>query len=90
MWASAPARADQALAATKHCVGCHTIERKLVGPAFKDIAKRYGSDRKAVDRLAAKIRSGGSGEWGPVPMPPSPNLSEEDARRLAAWVMSMK
>ena len=84
------ARADQALAATRHCMSCHTIERKMVGPAFKDVAKRYAGDREAVVRLSAKIRSGGSGVWGPVVMPPSPNLSEDDARRLAAWVLSMK
>lgn len=72
------------------CNGCHTVDRKLVGPAFRDIAAKYAADAGAAARLAAKIRSGGAGAWGDVPMPPNPKLSEADALALARWVLDRK
>lgn len=72
------------------CNGCHTVDRKLVGPAFRDIAAKYAADAGAAARLAAKIRSGGAGAWGDVPMPPNPKLSEADALSLARWVLDRK
>jgi cytochrome c len=86
----APAFADLALATTKSCMSCHMVERKIIGPAFKDIAARYRDDKGAGDRLAAKIIKGGSGAWGPITMPANSQVSEADARKLAAWVLSLK
>ena len=86
----APAMADQALATSKNCMACHAVDKKLVGPSYKDVASKYAGQKDAVDKLAAKIMKGGSGVWGPVPMPANPQVNEADAKKLAAWVMSLK
>ena len=85
-----PALADQALASSKNCMACHALDKKLVGPAYKDVATRYAKDKGAVDLLAAKIMKGGSGVWGPVPMPANPQVNEADAKTLVEWVLSLK
>ena len=86
----APAMADEALAKAKNCMACHAVANKVVGPAYKDVAKKYAGDKTAADKLAAKIIKGGSGVWGAVPMPANPQVSEAEARKLAAWVLSQK
>ena len=85
-----PAFADLALATSKNCMSCHAVERKVLGPSFKDVAAKYKDDKGAVDALASKIMKGGSGVWGPVPMPANNQVSEADAKKLAAWVLSTK
>lgn len=85
-----PATADLALATSKNCMSCHAVERKVLGPSFKDVAAKYKDDKGAVDTLASKIMKGGSGVWGPVPMPANNQVSEADAKKLAAWVLSTK
>ena len=87
---AAPALADQALATAKNCMACHAIDKKLVGPAYKDVAIKYSGQKDAVDRLAAKIMKGGAGVWGPVPMPANAQVSEAEAKKLAAWVLTQK
>ena len=86
----APAFADQALANAKNCMSCHTLDRKVVGPAFKDVAAKYANDKTAVERLATKIQKGGAGAWGPVPMPSNTQVNDAEAKKLAAWVLSTK
>ena len=86
----APVLADQALATSKNCMACHAMDKKLVGPAYKDVAAKYAGQKDAADKLAAKIMKGGSGVWGPVPMPPNTQVKEAEARKLAAWVLSVK
>jgi cytochrome c len=88
--ATAPAFADQALATAKNCMACHAVDKKLVGPSYKDVAAKYASDKTAVDKLAAKIVKGGSGVWGPVPMPANAQVNEGEAKKLAAWIMTVK
>ena len=88
--AVAPALADQALATSKNCMACHAADKKLVGPAFKDIAAKYKNDKTAVDKLAAKVIAGGGGVWGAVPMPANPQVNEVEAKKLVAWVLSAK
>jgi len=88
--AIAPAMADQALASSKNCMACHTVEKKLVGPSFKDVANKYAGQSDAVNKLAGKIVKGGSGVWGPVPMPANSQVNEADAKKLAVWVLSLK
>jgi cytochrome c len=83
-----PAFADQALATSKNCMACHAIDKKLVGPAYKDVAKKYAGQKDAVDKLAAKIMKGGSGVWGVIPMPANTQVNEAEAKKLAAWVLS--
>ena len=87
---AAPAYADLALATAKICTSCHSVDKKLVGPTFKEIAVKYAADKSAADKLAVKIQKGGSGVWGAVPMPANPQVSEADAKKLAAWVLSLK
>ena len=88
--ASAPAWADQALAQSKNCMACHSVDKKVVGPAFKDIAKKFGGQAGAADMLAQKIVKGSSGVWGPVPMPANTQVSEAEAKTLSNWVLSIK
>jgi cytochrome c len=88
--ACVPAMADLALAKSKNCMACHAIDKKVVGPAYKDVAAKYAGQKDAVDKLSAKILKGGSGAWGPVPMPPNTQVKEAEARQLAAWVLGLK
>ncbi len=87
---SLSAWADLALATAKNCMACHATDRKLVGPAYKDVAAKYASDKTAIDKLAAKIQKGGAGVWGPVPMPANLQVNEAEAKKLAAWVLTIK
>ena len=87
---SAPVLADQALATSKNCLACHAVANKVVGPAFKDVAAKYAGDKAAADMLASKIQKGGSGTWGAIPMPANPQVNDAEAKKLAAWVLSLK
>jgi cytochrome c len=87
---STPVLADQALATAKNCMACHAVDKKLVGPSYKDVAKKYAADKGAADKLATKIIKGGSGVWGPVPMPANPQVSEADAKKLTTWILAQK
>ena len=86
----APAMADLALATSKNCMACHAVDKKLVGPAYKEVAAKYAGQKDAVDKLSIKIMKGGSGVWGPVPMPANTQVNEAEAKKLAAWVLSLK
>jgi cytochrome c len=88
--ACVPALADLALATSKNCMACHAVDKKVVGPAYKEVAAKYAGQKDAVDKLAAKIMKGGSGVWGPVPMPANPQVKDAEAKKLAAWVLSLK
>ncbi len=84
--ASVDGAAATALAQKSACMACHAVDRKMVGPSYKDIAAKYKG--MEVDKLAASIKAGGSGKWGPVPMPAQANLKDDDAKTLAAWVLA--
>ena len=86
---SGAAMADQTLAAAKNCMACHAVDKKLVGPSYKDVAKKYAGQKDAVDKLATKITKGGSGAWGAIPMPANPQVNDADAKKLAGWVLSL-
>jgi cytochrome c len=88
--ATSPALADLALATSKNCMSCHAVERKVLGPSFKEVAAKYKDNKCAADMLATKIVKGGSGVWGAVPMPANNQVSEAEAKKLAAWVLSTK
>jgi cytochrome c len=70
------------------CLGCHAIDNKVIGPAFRDVAVRYKSDAAASALLARKLKEGGQGAWGQVPMPPNPGLSDADAKLIVEWVLT--
>jgi cytochrome c len=82
------AQASPELAKSSGCLNCHMVDKKLVGPALKDVAAKYKADPKAVDYLAGKIQTGSQGVWGPVPMPPNTKVNEADAKTLAKWVLT--
>ena len=85
--ASLPALANLALAQKNACTACHAVDKKLVGPSYQDVAKKYAGHKDAAATLAASIRQGGTGKWGPVPMPAQPALSDADLNTLAVWVL---
>jgi cytochrome c len=88
--APAAAGGDQlALATTSGCMACHQVEVKVVGPAYKDVANKYRGDAAALDMLAAKVKAGGVGTWGQIPMPPNVQVSDENIRAIVTWVLSL-
>ena len=87
--AALPAAADPKLAEKKNCLTCHSVDQKVVGPAFKDVAKKYAGQSDAAAMLAGKIAKGSTGAWGSMPMPPN-DVTPAEARTLADWVLSMK
>lgn len=88
--AAAPAADDpHALAQASGCLGCHQVDTKVVGPAYKDIAAKYKGDAGALDMLMKKVMDGGSGTWGQVPMPPNAHVGEEKIRTIVTWVLGL-
>lgn len=85
-----PAMADLALATAKNCMACHAVDKKLVGPAYKEVAAKYAGQKDAADKLAAKILKGGSGVWGAIPMPANAQVNAAEAKTLATWVLTQK
>lgn len=88
--ASAPVFANQELARKYACLGCHGIDKRIVGPAFKDIARKYAGDNLAGAKLSVKVKMGGRGVWGDVPMPPNPEVSDAELNQILAWILSLK
>jgi cytochrome c len=86
---AAPAFASEDLIKAKGCVACHAVDKKLVGPAYKDVAAKYAGQNDAVATLAAKVIKGGSGVWGPVPMPPN-KVTEAEAKQMVEWILARK
>ena len=84
---SAPAFASKEIASKNACMGCHAADKKVVGPAYMDIAAKYKGQADAVDKLAKKVKAGGSGVWGPVPMPANAAISEADAKTVVKWIL---
>ncbi|MFZ6642661.1 c-type cytochrome [Undibacterium sp. TC4M20W] len=90
MMVSGSAWANADLAKAKNCMACHAVDNKVVGPAFKDVAKKYAGDKTAEAKLIQKVLKGGSGTWGPVAMPPNAQVSDAEAKTLVKWVLSLK
>lgn len=88
--AAAPSFADTALATSKNCMACHAVEKKLVGPSYKEVAAKYVADKGAADKLAGKIIKGGAGVWGAIPMPANAQVTEAEAKTLSDWILAMK
>ena len=78
-------QADEALAKAKNCLSCHAVDKKVVGPSYKDVAKKYTAKDEAM--LAAKVIKGGKGSWGEVPMPPNPSVTPDEANKLVKWIL---
>ncbi|KAI5914764.1 MAG: c-type cytochrome [Proteobacteria bacterium] len=87
---AAPAFANADLAKAKNCLACHAVDKKLVGPAYKDVAAKYAGQKDAAAMLATKIQKGGVGAWGQVPMPPNPQVNDAEAKQLVEWILAQK
>ncbi|WP_343293427.1 c-type cytochrome [Vandammella animalimorsus] len=83
------AAASEQLIKSKACIACHSVERKIVGPSFKDIAAKRHAEDGAAAAMAERIRKGSKGQWGPVPMPPNTRVNEAEAQALAQWILSL-
>ncbi|MBI2733065.1 MAG: c-type cytochrome [Aquabacterium sp.] len=88
--AGASAMANQELAQKKACLACHAVDNKVVGPAYKDVAKKYKGQKGIEAKLAEKVMKGGKGAWGEVPMPANPQVNEAEAKQLVSWILSLK
>jgi cytochrome c len=88
--AATPALANEELAKKNACTACHAIDKKLVGPAYKDVAAKYKGNAKAEAMLFEKVKKGGSGTWGQVPMPPNTQVKDEDVKTLVKWILALK
>ncbi len=86
----APAFANADLAQKKNCMACHATDKKVIGPAYKEVAVKYAGQKDAVGNLAGKIQKGSSGVWGAVPMPANAQVTDAEAKTLAEWVLSVK
>ena len=87
---STPVLADMQLATAKNCMACHAVEKKLVGPSYKDVAAKYAGQPDAVEKLTTKVIKGGSGVWGPIPMPANAQVSADEAKKLVTWILAQK
>lgn len=80
----------RALAQKNACMSCHGVDKKIVGPAFNEVAKKYAGDKGAQAAMVAKVKAGGKGVWGQVPMPPNPQVKDADLNTIVAWILSLK
>ena len=87
--AAPAALADEALLKKHNCVACHATDKKVVGPAYKDVAKKYKGQKDAVTMLAGKVKKGGQGVWGQVPMPPNPAVPDADNRKMIEYILKL-
>jgi len=87
---AAPAFAQLDLAQKKNCLACHAVDKKVLGPAYKDVAAKYAGQKDAVDKLSAKVVKGGSGTWGNIPMPANPQVTDAEAKQLVQWILTLK
>ena len=87
---AAPAVASPELAKKHNCLACHATDKKLVGPSYKDVAAKYAADKAAAGKLAEKVKKGGVGVWGQVPMPPNPAVPDGDLKALVGWILQQK
>jgi cytochrome c len=88
--AAAPVMASEDLAKKNACTACHAVDKKIVGPAYKEVAKKYAKDPKAEAMLIDKVKKGGVGTWGQVPMPPNANVKDGDIKTLVKWILALK
>ena len=85
-----PAFASLELAQKNACTACHAVDKKIVGPSYKDVAAKYKGDKGAEAKLVEKVKKGGSGVWGQVPMPPNTQVKDEDVKTLVKWILTLK
>jgi cytochrome c len=84
------AQANEKLAQASGCMTCHALDRKLIGPSYKEVAEKYRNDKQADAKLFQKVKAGGKGAWGETPMPPNPHVKDDDIKTLVRWVLTQK
>lgn len=84
------ATATEKLAQSSGCMTCHAMDRKAIGPGYKEIAAKYRNEKGAEAKLIQKVKAGGSGVWGPAPMPPNPHVKDDDIKAMVQWILSLK
>ena len=87
--AAGAAQASQALAEKQGCTACHQVDKKVIGPAYNDVAKKYKGDKDASAKLVVKVMKGGTGVWGPIPMPPNDKISDADVKTVVDWILTL-
>jgi cytochrome c len=87
---SLPAAANEELAKKHNCLACHSVDKKVVGPAYKEVADKYRGDKTAEAKLVDKVKKGGVGAWGQIPMPPNATVPDADVKALVKWILSQK
>lgn len=90
LFVASPASANEALLKKHNCTACHAVDKKLVGPAYKDVAKKYAGQANAAKMLAEKVKKGGKGNWGQVPMPPNPSVPDDAIAEMVKYVLALK
>ncbi|HEX2567327.1 MAG TPA: c-type cytochrome [Burkholderiales bacterium] len=85
-----PALGQEDLAKKYNCLACHAVDKKVVGPAYKDVANKYRGDKTAQGKLVDKVKKGGVGVWGQIPMPPNTAVPDADVKKLVDWILSLK
>jgi cytochrome c len=85
-----PAFAQLDLAQKKNCLACHAVDKKVVGPSYKEVAAKYAGQKDAVEKLTQKVVKGGVGAWGQIPMPANPQVTEAEAKQLVTWILGLK
>src|SRR5436305_11106087 len=88
--AALPAQAQEELAKKHNCLACHAVDKKVVGPSYKDVAAKYRGDKSAEAKLVDKVKKGGVGVWGQIPMPPNTSVPDADVQALVKWILSQK
>jgi len=83
------AQASETLLKKYNCTACHKVDKKVVGPAYKDVAKKYKGQKDAAAKLVAKVKKGGSGVWGAIPMPPNPAVSDADLKKMVDYILAL-
>ena len=87
---AADAKNAEALAKSSGCFACHTVDKKLIGPGYKEIADKYRKDKNAEAGLIKKVKEGGKGVWGDIPMAPNAHVKDEDIKTMVQWILSIK
>lgn len=82
-------KAAEALMTKVGCIACHAVDKKVIGPAYKEVSAKYKGDKDAATKLAAKVKAGGAGVWGQIPMPPNERVAEADIKTLVAWILTL-
>ena len=90
LFATGTAAANEKLAQSSGCMTCHAIDKKTIGPSYKEVAAKYRNDKNAEANLVKKVKAGGSGVWGSTPMPPNAHVKEDDIKTIVHWVLTLK